>query len=485
MGCSLIPGIIKNKNRACLSQKVSSTFRSDTEEILLSCQNSATALAEDSHSAKLSMHFHLASNTTTRAVAVFCESVRLHSFSIFKNPMTHNKFKNSLYLLFTLLYFAQGAITSYQMNFFKPHMYAEGIPTQQIATLASLVLLPFVIKIFFGMISDRVNFFGFGHRIPYMVTGVVLCTIAFVFVYFIEPSQNFTVFAAVILAAAFSMALFDTAADAYAVEVVESKHYVTVQSTMTAGRAAGFTLLSLAFGFIVIKFGYSSLFLLIAASLLVPLIMLLRMPEGAVVTKRKRFEWRAFSILLKPANFMLGVLLILAWFLFQGIAGTVTFYLSKELAATESILGNYGTINGIGMMIGAGIVLMLSRRYSLTFSVVCTLILVTLCGLAANVMSSLSVVPYIAALLGVTAGFHITLWMSVIMNCTDLRIAASTMAVFQMMANIGLAAGDGTATNLSSSIGFDNVFLSFALLNLILIPPAIFLIKRIQNTINR
>ena len=38
------------------------------------------------------------------------------------------------FLLFGSLYFVQGVITSYQLNFFKPHMTAEGI---------NLFLIPF------------------------------------------------------------------------------------------------------------------------------------------------------------------------------------------------------------------------------------------------------------------------------------------------------------------------------------------------------
>jgi hypothetical protein len=59
-----------------------------------------------------------------------------------------------------MLYFVQGVIQAYQLNFFKPHMDGEGIDADRLAIVASLVLLPFVIKWIYGIISDRFNLFG-------------------------------------------------------------------------------------------------------------------------------------------------------------------------------------------------------------------------------------------------------------------------------------------------------------------------------------
>ena len=388
---------------------------------------------------------------------------------------------NRVYLLFTLLYFAQGAIVSYQTIFFKPHLNAEGIPTAQIAVISSLVLLPFVIKVVFGLLSDRINLFGLGHRVPYIISGVVICMVAFLFAFFIAPANNFSLFAAAILLAAFAMALFDTATDAYAVEIVEPAEYTSVQSYMTIGRAIGYTLLSVLFGLTAKFFGYSSIFIIICACLLVPLALARKMPEHAVQTKRKAFEWKAFAVLLKVRNMLFCVLLVLSWFLFQGIDGTVTFYLSKSLLASKTTIGYYGTLKGIGMVAGAVLVLIVSKRHGLLMAVMCTLALVSISGLAASSITNLSYVPLLAVLLGVTAGFHWTVWMSVIMNIVDLRIAGSTIAVFQIMANIGFAAGEGIATNLTASIGFSNVFLYFAVANLLLMVPTVLHLRRIPG----
>jgi PAT family beta-lactamase induction signal transducer AmpG len=86
--------------------------------------------------------------------------------------MAVQKSRNFMFLLFAMLYFVQGVITSYQLNFLKPHMSSEGIEPDRLAILAMLALVPFIIKFVYGLISDRFNFFGYGHRVPYRVIGM-------------------------------------------------------------------------------------------------------------------------------------------------------------------------------------------------------------------------------------------------------------------------------------------------------------------------
>jgi len=64
------------------------------------------------------------------------------------------------------------------------------------------------------------------------------------------------------------------------------------------------------------------------------------------------------------------------------------------------------------------------------------------------------------------------------MSITDLRIAASMFAIFQMMANIGIASGEGIATSLSDDIGFTAVFRLLAIFNIFLIPLLIVVLRR-------
>lgn len=384
--------------------------------------------------------------------------------------MPQPKSRRFMFLLFGMLYFVQGVITSYQLNFFKPHMASEGIDADRIAIVASLALLPFIIKLIFGLISDRFNLFGLGHRVPYMIVGVLSCAGAFFIAYFIDPSLNFGVLAGMVLLATFAMALFDTTADAYAVESIPPEDYSRVQSVMTGGRAAGLIILSFVFGILAARFGYSVIFLSISVILLLPLLMLFRIRENQQQTQHMPFEWRAFKVMLRPNYLLFGLFLILAWFTFQGIDGLVTFYMSTDLGAAETAVGTYGTVKGIGMVVGAISMSLIANRWSLKAAGLTTLTLVTVGGLTLSTLDNPTLIIGLGILLGIVAGLHWTVYASLAMGITDLRIAGSMFAIFQMMANIGLAAGEGVGTALSDDIGFTAVFRMLALANLFLIP---------------
>src|SRR5688500_19258124 len=77
-------------------------------------------------------------------------------------------------LMFGSLYFAQGAMVAYFSNFQKPYLSSVGIDANTIGILSGLILLPFILKIGRGFISDRVNLVGFGYRKRYVLLRLTL-----------------------------------------------------------------------------------------------------------------------------------------------------------------------------------------------------------------------------------------------------------------------------------------------------------------------
>jgi PAT family beta-lactamase induction signal transducer AmpG len=392
--------------------------------------------------------------------------------------MPEQKSRNFMFMLFAMLYFVQGVITSYQLNFLKPHMSSEGIEADRLAVLVTLALLPFIVKFIYGLISDRFNFFGFGHRVPYMILGVLICSLSFFFAYFVDPGENFALISGLILVIVFGMALFDTTADAYAIEIMPPEDHSRVQSFMTGGRATGLIVLSFIFGLLAARYGFSVIFLVISAVLLLPLIMLFQVKEPAQRSAHLAFDWSAFRVLLHPNYLLFALFLLLAWFAFQGMDGLVTFYMSSDLGATETTLGNYGTLKGIGMVAGAIGLSLIATRINLKAAALATLVLVTIGGLVLSFTNSANAFLILALGWGVVVGLQWTTYATLAMGITDLRIAGSMFAIFQMMANIGIASGEGVATALSDNIGFSNVFRTLALFNILLIPLLIFILRR-------
>lgn len=399
--------------------------------------------------------------------------------------MDVNLSRRYLFGMFAMLYFVQGVIQAYQLNFFKPHMDSEGIDADRLAIVASLALLPFIIKWIYGIISDRFNLFGRGHRVPYMQIGLVATAVAFFLAYFIDPSESFGVLAAMVLMATFFMALFDTTADALAVDVVPPADHSRVQAFMTGGRAAGLVVVSLIFGLIADTIGYQAIFLAIAALMLIPLFMVRRVQEPAKRTPAHSFDRHAFRVLLQPRYFVFALFLILAWTFFQGIDGLVTFYMSNELDSSGSTIGLYGTLKGIGMVIGAVGLSYVMSKFGRRTAALTTVSLVTLGGLMFSVLESEAAIVSVGVLWGIAVGLQWTTYVTLSMGVTDTRIAGSMFAILQTMSNIGIGAGEGIATSLSDNIGFGSVFRTFALANLFVIPLIVFVTNRFARLYER
>ncbi|MDH4306005.1 MAG: MFS transporter [Acidimicrobiia bacterium] len=393
--------------------------------------------------------------------------------------------RRQMFVMFGAIYFVQGVIQAYQLNFFKPHMNAAGIDADRLAIVSSLALLPFIIKWVFGLISDKFPLWGRGHRVPYMLIGLIGTAVAFAVAYFIDPARSFGVLAAMVVSATFFMALFDTTADALSIDAVDPVDHPVVQAWMNGGRAVGLVALSLAFGLVAEVFGYQLIFLVIAALMLIPLRYVSRVREPARHTDAHAFDRRAFRVMVRPRYLLFGLGLILAWTFFQGIDGIVTFYMSDELGASGSTIGLYGTLKGVGMLVGGVGLSRLVRLRGRRVSTVTTVALITVGGLLFSVMENETSLLVAAPLWGIAVGFQWTNYVTFAMGITDLRIAGSMFAILQTMSNIGLAAGEGIATALTDNIGYSGVFRWFGLANIAVIPLMFVVIARFGDRVER
>ncbi len=71
---------------------------------------------------------------------------------------------------------------------------------------------------------------------------------------------------------------------------------------------------------------------------------------------------------------------------------------------------------------------------------------------------------------GIVWGFQETIFVSLAMDLSDHRIAASMFAIMMAISNIGTAIGEGVATGLTDNIGFAAVFIGLAVINVINVP---------------
>ena len=317
------------------------------------------------------------------------------------------------------------------------------------------------------MLSDKVSLFGFGHRKPYILTGLILGAIAFLLVSRVLPDQNFLAFSTLIILGSFSVALFDSCTDGFAIEITPKENYGRVQGIMISGRALGFIILSLLFGYLVQRSSYSIIFIVVGLMMMIPLIFVLFAKEPSRIRADNQFEWKAFRLMLKPVFLVFGLYAIFYSFVSFGVDGLITYYMSYSLDATEQSIGHYGALRGAGAVIGAIIAGLSFDRLGSKTTAYATVFVITIAAAMMGFSNSVSMILSFAVVWGFAWGLQECVFLSLAMSLADVRIAASMFAIMMALSNIGTAIVEGVATTLSVRVGFQALFLVLAGFNFI------------------
>jgi PAT family beta-lactamase induction signal transducer AmpG len=145
--------------------------------------------------------------------------------------------KTLRYTMFGSLHFTQGTILSYFTALNALYFLLHGLIMTDVGIFGAIALLPFVIKVFLGMLSDRVNLFGWGHRKPYFQIGLLVQLVCLVVVPFVDPAENYRGFVAIAFILQMGMALYDTCTDGLALDTTPPEEQGTIQGFMVGGRA--------------------------------------------------------------------------------------------------------------------------------------------------------------------------------------------------------------------------------------------------------
>ena len=379
--------------------------------------------------------------------------------------------------MFASLYVVQGVGLAYFRNFQKPYLDGLGINPDTIGVLTIILQVPFILKIFIGMVSDRVNLFGAGHRKPYIILGLILAALSFGLAYFIAPQTNFLLFAMLITLGSFSVTLFDSTADGLAIDITPREEQGTVQGVMVGSRAVAFIALSLVFGVLVQVLGYQIVFPIIGLSMLIPLVWVLRVGKVQEGDKQP-FQWAAFRELGKPKFLIFAVYAVVYSIGSFGVDGLVTYFLSDQLHAVETSIGQYGAFRGIGALIGAIGGGFLIDRLGRKNNALAAALLISLGAILFGLSSSIQWVVWLGLLWGIVWALQETVFFALAMDIADHRIAASMFAIMMGVSNLGSALADGAATALSDDLTFSTVFLGLGVINLLTLPVLFALFRK-------
>ncbi len=349
------------------------------------------------------------------------------------------------------------------------YLQSFGLDMTRIGIVGTIALIPFVIKIFFGMISDKNNLLGLGYRKPYIILGLLVQALCLLVVPLIDPGQDFYLYAGLAFLIMSGMALYDTCTDGLALDTTPKEDEGKIQGFMVGGRAAGMVVVSALIGVFAEYFSWPAAFVFLAVITLVPLPLVLLTKEGERPEERT-FDWKAFASFKQPAVIALGILGALYSLIINGANQLVNPFLSQQFQISLSTAGFVATVLGLGIVFGGlaggSITDRIGQKKSVLTALVIALVSIGLLSLIVDQW----MVWVLVLVFGFAFGFYETVYFAISMRVTDGRIAATMFSILMAVANIGTGIGLGITGMMADNLGFKVSFILIAMFNLLALP---------------
>jgi PAT family beta-lactamase induction signal transducer AmpG len=375
------------------------------------------------------------------------------------------------YSLFALLYFTQGTILSYFTALNALYFLSRGLSMTSVGIFSAIALVPFVIKIFLGMLSDKINLFGIGYRKPYILLGLAIQTLCLVVAPFLDPKEFYWGYVALAFILQMGMALYDTCTDGLALDTTPQNEQGIIQGVMVSGRAVGVIVTASVVGLVAERVSWLAVFWLLAILTLLPLplVLPLREPER---TPQRRFDWSAFSAFRRGSVWLVGAAGLVSFLVIVGANQLINPSIERALKISLSTAGFLTTVWGFGVVAGglAGgrLTDRLGHQRAIYLGMAFSSLSLLLVGY--GVGGGLGLAFGLVALFGLAYGFYQSAVFALAMSITEASIAASMFAILMAFTNVGQGIGLGLGGSLVDRLGYPLTFTVFAALNLLVLP---------------
>ena len=383
--------------------------------------------------------------------------------------------KTVRFTMFALLYFTQGTVLGYFASLNAIYMLDNGLDMGDVGIFSTIALIPFVIKILFGMLSDRYNLLGLGHRKPYIFIGLLVQFACLIVVANINPGANYWLYVGMAFLLQMGMAFYDTCTDGLALDITPETERGVLQGFMVGGRSVGVIVAASVAGFIAQHLSWLAVFYFLAALTLVPIPFLFFIREMQR-SPELRFNWQAFSAFKNLKVIAVALVGLIIFLVIVGANQLVNPSFDAKLGIDLSTAGLITTVWGIGCVAGAlagGRVMdKLGNKQALWLS----LALVVPAMVLLAVTSSKPMMWAVAVFFGIAYGVSQAIYFALAMKYTQPAIAASMFSILMAVTNIGQGIGLGVGGGLAKAAGFPVTFLIFGALMLLILPffPIIF-----------
>jgi len=382
--------------------------------------------------------------------------------------------RNGRILLFGFLYFTQGAIMAYVLVFNNLYLRAFGATAGQLSLLNGLLIVPFILKIGIGLLSDKVKMqmpiLGVGHRRPYIRLGLLLISIGGIAAAFVPPVEMYPLFVLMALFIALGLSVYDTVADGYAIDVTPAEEQGQIQGVMVVGRALGLVLLASIYGRIIEQFGWEIIFVAVALLTLAPQILLWFAHEPTERTQSQTFSWEALHSLWRPDVFRFGLYAIVYSVAIYGANAIVTLFTNEGLGRSLVEVGDVAALGGVGMVIGGVLATYLVRRVSIWQQGMWTAVAVFVVLLLMALVADENNITILFVLWGISLSASELIYITLAMAKADRRMGAGQFAIFMAISNVGIGVGQSASTSLIDTIDFRWIFVGLAIVSLLSLP---------------
>ncbi len=382
--------------------------------------------------------------------------------------------------LFAAVYFVEGAVLTYFSAFNVLYLRSFDLSYSLIGIAGGITLLPFILKIFIGLLSDRVNLFKQGHRKPYILIGLLLQTLAFLLIPLFRPDLQFGAYLSLMILAALGMSTYDTTTDGLSIDTTPEADRGLVQGLMVGGRALSAVITAALMGMFSEGGRWGLIFYMIAALGLLTFLLALLVQEKKERAPEIQFSKAAFAS-FKDKAFLLflavGVIYPLALYSSQGMVGA---YLNEGLSIPLGMVGLYTSVFGVGTALGGVVGGPLMRKFGERNSILAALLITSAVTFVLALTTSAWLMWAIVFLFGFAFGYYETVYFALGMAFSDPRIAAFMFSVIMAVGNFGIAGGQPLAGALVDSLGFQPMFMIFAVIHLLAL-PLVFVIFRLRK----
>lgn len=158
-----------------------------------------------------------------------------------------NQFKTVYILIFSLLYLIQGITQSMFMVIIPIYLLQilGSVGASTIAFLGSIIMIPFIIKIVFGALSDKYGIKKLGRRKPWILIALIFSGLVVMFLPTLVDANPSAVVEIIILVgfcSMFGLAMSDTVIDGFILDITPKNQLGRVQGATWGFRSVGIVL---------------------------------------------------------------------------------------------------------------------------------------------------------------------------------------------------------------------------------------------------